>query len=296
MRLIADNSWGRIVVLVLGVSLFSSLGVVPRSGGLWERLYGGVSPGVTVEGYGLGEGVENVGGWLPREVKAWIGDLGTQSFRPPVPARIRPPHGNIWWEVPGVAVDMDRTQRQMAEAGPGSSLRVRTTVMSPYVTRGALEGLTRQLGGFSTWGKGGGGRNYNLYLGAVLLDWTLLLPGEMFSFWERMGVPTSERGFEPAPVIVGDSVVMAPGGGLCQVSTTLYNAALRAGMEIVERHPHTMPVDYVGPGMDAAVAWGHLDLRFRNPGPWPVLVRTGYAGGLLWAEILGPEKTGATDG
>lgn len=295
MRITAESSWGRIINLVLGVSVLGALVMTPMAGGLWSRVSQGVRPGVVVRGYGV-DRVEDLGGYLPGEVEDRVNSLADRSFRPPIHARITPPDGDVWTDIPGVHVDREKTYRLVMDGAPGQEVRVRTVDVSPFVTAGVLESITRELGGFSTWGMGGGPRNYNLYLGAAFIDWTLLLPGEEFSFWGRVGVPTAQRGFEPAPVIVGESVIDAPGGGLCQVSTTLYNAAVRAGLEIVERHPHTMPVGYVGPGMDAAVAWGHLDLKFINSSPWPVIVRMGYAGGLLWAKILGPEWSEASDG
>lgn len=283
------SSRGRRWVLALGALLVVVAVLAPVSGGIWERLASGVRPRVHAAGYGLlGQGID-LGGWLEMEIADWVDKILVDSFRPPISARITPPGGGIWDDVPGLHVDVARTRGDILSAGPGDLVTVKTVEMSPFLTGDMLRGLTHDLGGFSTWGMGGGPRNYNLYLGAVFIDWTLVLPGEVFSFWEQVGVPTYERGFEPAPVIVGGSIAMAPGGGLCQVSTTLYNAVLKAGLEVIERHPHTMPVGYVGPGMDAAVAWDYLDLKFKNTSPWPIVVRMGYAGGLLWARILGPQ-------
>ena len=94
----------------------------------------------------------------------------------------------------------------------------------------------------------------------------------------------AEHGYRKAPIIVGDSVVPGYGGGVCQVSTTLYNAAKKAGLEIVERFPHSMPVDYVHLGMDATVS-GYLDFKFRNNNNHYILIKTATQGYLLVVEI-----------
>lgn len=94
----------------------------------------------------------------------------------------------------------------------------------------------------------------------------------------------AEHGYELAPIIVGNTVVPGYGGGICQVSTTLYNAVRQAGLEIVERYPHSLPVDYVPSGMDATVS-NHLDFKFRNNTERFILIRTASYGYVLVVEI-----------
>jgi vancomycin resistance protein YoaR len=88
-------------------------------------------------------------------------------------------------------------------------------------------------------------------------------------------------------VIVGGGMSMDAGGGVCQVSSTLYNAALRAGMEIIERHPHSIRIHYVPPGQDAAVAYNYLDLQFRNNYTTPVLIKSYVSGRRIVMSVLG---------
>jgi vancomycin resistance protein YoaR len=92
----------------------------------------------------------------------------------------------------------------------------------------------------------------------------MLEPGGVFSFNRVVGARLSRRGYRPAPALAGGISLWTEGGGVCQVATTLYNAALRAGLPILERHPHSRVVDYVEPGLDAAVSYAGLDLRFAN--------------------------------
>ena len=107
-------------------------------------------------------------------------------------------------------------------------------------------------------------RSHNIRLAASLIDGTVLQNGEIFSFNERVGQRTSERGFKHAAIIENGEFVEGVGGGVCQVSTTLYNAALLSGCRIVEYHPHSLAVSYVPPSRDAMVSGSFFDLKFEN--------------------------------
>lgn len=104
----------------------------------------------------------------------------------------------------------------------------------------------------------------NIKLLARLLDGQLIAPGEVFSFNERIGPRTLERGFKPAPTIVNGRLVDTAGGGACQVGTTLFNAAFFAGLKIIERHNHSFFISHYPAGRDATVSYGGFDLKFKN--------------------------------
>lgn len=104
----------------------------------------------------------------------------------------------------------------------------------------------------------------NIKLLARLLDGQLIAPGEVFSFNERIGPRTLERGFKLAPTIVNGKLVDTAGGGACQVGTTLFNAAFFAGLKIVERHNHSFFISHYPAGRDATVSYGGYDLKFKN--------------------------------
>ncbi|HOL17486.1 MAG TPA: VanW family protein [Bacillota bacterium] len=131
-------------------------------------------------------------------------------------------------------------------------------------------------------------RAYNIKLGASAINATLLAPGELFSFNEVVGETTASKGYRYAPIIVGDELVPGLGGGLCQVSTTLYNAALLANLEIVERHNHSMRISYIPLGRDATVATGSLDLKFRNNRDHYILIGADLNNLRLTFRIFGP--------
>lgn len=104
----------------------------------------------------------------------------------------------------------------------------------------------------------------NIERAAQRLSGTRLRPDETLSFNETVGERTQARGFLPAPAIVRESLRPVIGGGICQVSSTLFNAVLLSDLRIVERHRHSTPVNYLPLGMDATVSWGTKDLRFQN--------------------------------
>lgn len=117
------------------------------------------------------------------------------------------------------------------------------------------------------------GRVDNIDLSAKSIYGVVLGPGDIFSFNRIVGERTKARGYKEANVIVDGDFVNGLGGGICQTSSTLYNVALDAGMEIIERNPHSLPVSYVPEGRDAMVNWGTSDLRFRNNFDYPVLIQ-----------------------
>ena len=115
-------------------------------------------------------------------------------------------------------------------------------------------------------------RSINIRLAAESIDGTLLLPGEEFSFNKVVGPRTAQRGYKTAHIFVAGQIQDGTGGGVCQVSTTLYNAVLRANLEVRERHNHMFTVGYVPLGHDAAVSYGYADLVFTNTTAHPLQI------------------------
>lgn len=115
-------------------------------------------------------------------------------------------------------------------------------------------------------------RGNNIRIAVSRINGTLLSPGQVFSFNETVGRRTIEGGYKAAHAYSGGKVIDSIGGGVCQVSTTLYNAALFSDLEIVERTNHTFIVKYVPYGRDAAVSYGQVDFKFRNSTKWPIKI------------------------
>ncbi len=130
----------------------------------------------------------------------------------------------------------------------------------------------------------------NALRAAQTLDGAVINPDGVLSFNRTVGPWTVDRGYLKAPVSYGGDIHPAWGGGVCQTSTTLYNAALLAGLEIVERHRHQWAPHYAPLGRDAAVAQYDIDLRLRNPHPWPVRIEVGPAEDSLGIAILGRRR------
>lgn len=118
-------------------------------------------------------------------------------------------------------------------------------------------------------------RNNNIGISIKAINGKLLMPGEVFSFNEAVGERTRDKGYLEAPVIIGNKQGMQVGGGICQVTSTLYNAILVAGVQNIERTHHTVPAVYIKPGLDATVDWGMIDFKFTNTLEYPISIE-GY--------------------
>jgi vancomycin resistance protein YoaR len=133
-------------------------------------------------------------------------------------------------------------------------------------------------------------RTFNLRLSASKLDGHVLLPGEVFDFNETVGPRDEVNGYKVATVIAEGELVDGIGGGTCQISGTLHGAIFFAGLDIVERTPHTRPSGYIKMGLDATVVYPTIDFRFKNPFDFPVVLHETVKNGIVRAEVLGPTR------
>ncbi|HHW07161.1 MAG TPA: hypothetical protein GXX34_06495 [Clostridia bacterium] len=127
----------------------------------------------------------------------------------------------------------------------------------------------------------------NVKLAAETLKGTVVKPGEIFSQNQTLGPYTREKGYQVGPMFVGTRLTESIGGGVCKIATLLYNAAVLANLEVVERHHHSMPVTYVSPGQDATVAYGIKDLKFKNTTPDNILIWAGTVGNVAYIGFYG---------
>jgi len=136
-------------------------------------------------------------------------------------------------------------------------------------------GYGLQLSTFSTeYNKKTKGRANNISIASQSINGKVVNPGETFSYNEAVGPTTKKNGYKLARIFKNGEDAEGYGGGVCQVSSTLYNAALEAGLEITERHPHSKDVKYVEEGMDAATSYGSSDLKFINNQSYPIKIRS----------------------
>ena len=182
----------------------------------------------------------------------------------------------------GVTVDIPATAKALLAAATSGSSRtadlvVRTAPPERSTAAAQAMGIERRLASYTTLYAGSYDRITNLRLATSLLNGALVAPGGTFSFNERVGERTIERGFRPAPVIIKDEYEEDVGGGVSQVATTVFNAAWEAGLKIAERAPHSLYISRYQTGRDATVNYPDLDVKFVNDTPKWVFV-AGAAG------------------
>jgi vancomycin resistance protein YoaR len=196
----------------------------------------------------------------------------------------------------GMDVDVDKTLENLPNAVSSLddvlvALAVNRT--GPRVTDDAFDEINveKPLGEYTTrfniWKRN---RSANIEMVAARFEGVVIQPGEVFSFNGTTGPRTFEEGYLAAPMYRNGRVEMSPGGGACQVSTTIYNAALLAGLEIVERYPHGRPCGYVPYGRDATVAYCSVDLKFKNTLEHPIILHQSvdrHSAGTITFEIYG---------
>lgn len=247
--------------------------VVYLAGDRINRYFNGVKPGVKLEGVS----VERL---LPGEVRTRVERMAQALDRPPQNARYDKNTGEIIPEQHGLLVDVEATVKAVMAAGKNETVDLVTIRLEPEITEEIYASINKRISSFSTSGGGSAGRTDNLYMAAKYMNGTILAPGEVFSFNKVTGPRTIERGYSMAPVVGG----MGIGGGVCQVATTVYNAARLAGLEIIERHPHSVRVYYVPPGLDATVT-NYIDMKFRNSTDKFIQIRSGAGGGHVWVQL-----------
>lgn len=179
----------------------------------------------------------------------------------------------------GRVLDRNKTAKAILSAAldPTSrlaNLAMKTTQPSRTTEQAKAMGINGLVGSFETSFSGTANRIHNVQLVAKLIDNTFVAPGAVFSFNKTTGQRDSKKGFLTAPVIVNGQLSEGLGGGICQVSTTIFNAAFEAGLDIEERVNHALYISHYPLGRDATVNWPSTDLKFRNDtGRW-LLVRT----------------------
>ena len=233
-------------------------------------------------------------------------ELARRVDRKPVDARFAV-SGETVAVVPsraGTELDVAQTSRSLLRAALSAASRTATlTVVRARPERTTAEaramGIDRRLSVYKTYNAGTSDRITNLRLGVTLLDDTLVPPGGTFSLNETIGERTAERGFRPAPVIIGTRYEEEVGGGTSQVATTVFNAAWEAGLKITERNPHSLYISRYQLGRDATVYWPSLDLKFVNDTSHWVLVKgfveaDGVAVGIFGGEERRVESSSGT--
>lgn len=189
----------------------------------------------------------------------------------------------------GYTFDAAKAQQLVDQAQYGQILRLELEYLEPELK--GEEVLFRDvLAVCKTPYSANANRVTNLELACKALDGLVLNPGQTFSFNDTLGERTTAKGYKSAPAYSGNDLVDAVGGGICQVSSTLYCATLMADLETVQRSNHGYAVSYIDYGMDATVSWGGPDLKFRNSNNYPIQLSAQAKDGYVTVEILGTEE------
>ena len=196
-----------------------------------------------------------------------------------------------------LGVNVTESALNTAIASANRHETVQCTLTQPDYTAAEYKALLFRdvLGQCTTdFNPGNKGRTTNVLLATDFCNGVILMPGQVFSYNDSVGPRTYERGFKDATVYVGNSAEDGVGGGICQVSSTIYYAALRADLKIVERYAHSRMVTYVPLGEDATVAWGSKDFKFENNTPFPMKVVTSHKTNTLTVKLYGTQTQNKT--
>lgn len=206
-----------------------------------------------------------------------------------------PDTGEVSQEVVGQQFDLEAARLTLAQAGEAQQVIIPLEVLEPEITKAELEELLFRdvLSTYSSPHTSNANRTTNLSLACEAIDGTVLQPGDVFSFNNIVGERTTERGYLPAAIYVDGKTEDDTGGGVCQVTSTVYCAALYANLEIVERLEHMYFVSYVPAGLDATVYWDNgIDFKFRNNTDYPIRIEANVSGGYVNVTFYGTNVDG----
>ena len=194
----------------------------------------------------------------------------------------------------GAKYDLDDSISAFNKAKEGKEFEVKAKAIVPSITKEDLEkNLFKDvLGEYTTTVNGSSVRKNNVRLAGEKCN-VILLPGEEFSYNKTVGKRTKENGFGEAGAYLNGETVQEVGGGVCQTSSTLYNAVVLSNLEVTERTNHTYISSYVPIGRDATVSWGGPDFKFKNNRDYPIKIEASYAGGKLTCKIIGTDVDGS---
>lgn len=265
------------------LTFFISVSLIGSWADKVERYFSGTKEGVHIEDIEAGR-------MLPAELHEIVSELAVRYQRLPVEPTLDKETGAIIDGQKGIIVDIDQTVANALSAAPNTTIKLFLHPLMPCYNKASLEQARYCIGSYKTGFSGSNARYKNIQMACRSVNHTIVWPGQEFSFNNSTGPRTAERGYLPAPIILGGDFDMDHGGGVCQAASTLYNAALQARLRIIERHGHSKPVRYVPSGKDAAVSYGDQDLRFVNTRSGPVIIKIRLAQGTVSAEIWGGEN------
>ena len=186
------------------------------------------------------------------------------------------------------AISIDEAKEILAEDKQEYTIPLKITVPDKTIADLGEEAFPDELATYSTrYDPTNKNRSNNIAISTEKIDGTIIMPGETFSYNQTVGERTIAEGYKEAGAYAGGRVVQDVGGGICQTSSTLYNAALLANLEIVDRSNHQFLTSYVDAGRDATVAWGSIDFQFKNTRTYPIKIEATAKNGVCTMSIYG---------
>ncbi len=191
-------------------------------------------------------------------------------------------------EVEGIDFDVEKTRKILEENKEKYEIPLKITKPKVSISQLGSEAFPNKIASYSTRYDGGNeNRSKNLEIACNKINNKVILPGETFSYNKTLGARTASAGYKNAKVYENGAVVDGIGGGICQISSTLYNAVLKANLEIVERRNHQFVTSYVPEGRDATVAYGVTDFKFKNTRKYAIKIKANATNGVATVEIYG---------
>lgn len=226
-----------------------------------------------------------------------VDKIHEEIYREPQNAYVTQDPFGIYVHVDGVDFNVDEVKSLVTS--DEQEYKIELIITEPEITTKDLgqEAFPDVLGKTykTTYSAGDKNRNTNIELAAKNINGTILMPGEMFSYNGILGDTTAEKGYKPAGAYLNGQVIQSYGGGICQVSSTLYNAVLYANLEVTERYNHSFLSGYVPAGLDATVSYGTKDFKFINNRNYPIKLVVTAANGTISATIYGVKEDDDVD-
>lgn len=185
-------------------------------------------------------------------------------------------------------ISIEEAQKLLEEDKTEYTIPLKITIPSKTIKDLGEEAFPDLLSTYTTrYDASNYNRSNNLTIAAEKINGTIVMPGEIFSYNKVVGERTIEEGYKEAGAYSGGGVVQSVGGGICQISSTIYNTALLANLEIVERSNHQFQTSYVSASRDATVSWGYLDFKFKNSRSYPIKIVASAKNGVVKISMYG---------
>lgn len=218
-------------------------------------------------------------------------DILAQYYVAPVDASFDPDTFEIVEGKDGYGFDLETAKAQLQQAKYGSTLEIPFIAIKPEATAETLGAMLYRdkLATYTATSSSSANRDTNLRLACEAINGTVLFPGDVFSYNTALGERTAAKGYKTGASYNGGQVIETIGGGICQVSSSLYYCVMVADLEVLTRSNHGYATSYMPLGMDATVSWGSVDFRFRNTSDYPIRIEASASGGSTTVTLMGTD-------